>query len=210
MATDWVHLFDLDLARMVFGLDGAGLRRFLAESGQGLAERDRRLAHERYANSAQRRLALLDAQGLGVPPWSSATPVLSDFARRSGEHAAAAWGSFAERLLVEEDFDRLRFDVAWAAGMLSDNLHVDYWGCLAALSDEVLKGCESNRVLDPDPYEEDLFFFKAPQLDAMIASLRAHWSEVRVMDEADLRRLIEYRERCASERGLRVAYHIDH
>lgn len=43
----------------------------------------------------------------------------------------------------------------------------------------------------------------------MIASLRAHWSEVTVMDEAGLQRLVEFRNRCASEPGVRVAYHID-
>ncbi len=43
----------------------------------------------------------------------------------------------------------------------------------------------------------------------MIVSLRAHWPEVTVMDAAGLQRLVEYRDRCASEPGLRVAYHVD-
>lgn len=70
--------------------------------------------------------------------------------------------------------------------------------------------CETNLLIDPGDLDGAQVFFLFPEhVVAMIASLRAHWSEVRLMDEADLQRLVDYRKRYASQPGIRVAYHID-
>jgi len=75
----------------------------------------------------------------------------------------------------------------------------------------VERTCETNLALEPDnPDGATVLFLGPPQVDLMIASLRANWSQVERMGDADLRRLVEYRGRCADEPGVRVAYHIDY
>jgi hypothetical protein len=106
----------------------------------------------------------------------------------------------------------LRVEIAWAAGTVSNELRIDYWGCFVEvlMKLDVERTCETNLVLDPDDLDgAHVYFLEAAHADEMIRSLRAHWSEVTVMKEPQLQRLVEFRDGCASNPGLRIAYHID-
>ncbi len=197
MATDWVTLFDLDLAKSILRLDAAGLAHFVAERGPSLLERDQRLAREHVARTAA---------GLSLEPGA-----LAEIERSSLRACAVNWNMFAERAGRGED-PKLRASIATAAGTLTDALYVDYWGCFAEVftGRHLDRSCETNLVLRPDdPDGAYVYFLLVPHVDAMLSSLRAHWSEVTVMDDADLARLVEWRDRCASDPALRVAYSID-
>jgi hypothetical protein len=229
MGTDWVNLFDLDLAKAVIRLDARGLGRFLAERGPALAERDARIARVRsaelasdLARSAHSVKEQLARAGISLEP-GAAPDDLADLTApvdvtqlEEGEVARAAsrWREFAERLRLEKTIDECRVEVAWAAGSVSHDLYLDYWGCAAEVftgKDDAFAICETNLVLEPDnPDGATVAFLGPPQVDRMIASLRAHWFKVRVMDDAGLQRLVGYRDRLLAERGLRVAYHIDY
>jgi hypothetical protein len=50
----------------------------------------------------------------------------------------------------------------------------------------------------------------AVEVDLMIASLRATWSEVTIMGEAGARGFEGRRDRSSAEDGFRVACHVDH
>ena len=218
MGTDWVTLFDLDLAKEVTRLDAPGLARFLASRGRALAERDVRNAREMNAELAAEARAM--ARGLdrvlsqlGVPlrDREPEPARIAELDVRDVRRAAARWDELGERLRRGEELGHLRTEVAWAAGELSNQMNVDYWGCAAeALPLDIHRTCETNLVIDPDDLDgAHTYFLLAPHVDAMIVSLRAHWSEVRLMDEADLKRLIAWRDRCATEPAIRVAYHVD-
>jgi hypothetical protein len=130
------------------------------------------------------------------------------------ERAAAAWTEFAVRLRQGEDYSQLRMEVAWAAGKLSPDLALDYLACDAHVFSgnnvDIFATCPTNLVLDPEnSYSAPVAFLGPGEVDLMIASLRSHWPKVQVMDEAGLQRLIEFRDRCAADAGLRVAYHAD-
>lgn len=223
MGTDWVTLFDLDLAKEVLRLDAPGLARFLDERGPGFAQRDQRNVRERNAELAAALPAMQEGferfvtqLGIDLPqraPDPGATRGrVSELENEEAQRAAARWDEFAERLHGGEDLGSLRPSVAWAAGMMSNPLNLDYWGCSAeALSAfDLGRTCETNLLIDPGDLDGTHVFFLFPEhVDAMIASLRAHWSEVRLMDETDLQRLVDYRKRYASQPGIRVAYHID-
>jgi hypothetical protein len=234
MGTDWVQLFDLDLAKQIVSLDHPRLEQFLAERGPSLAERDRASEEARVAEAARElpKFAenIFDAMGklgLGLPEglreagraqrgagW--AEQASADFLASSRQRVEAAghrWARFAERLRDGETLDRLRIEIAWAAGRLGDDLPLDYFGC----ANEVFgvrdpwPTCETNRVIDPDSADGDTVAFLGPdEVDRMLASLRANWANVTIMDEAGLDRLAGYRDRCVREPGLRVAYFIDY
>lgn len=212
MAADWVNLFDLDLAKAVVRLDRPGLERFLAERGGALVERDQlnaRLEAAERVESVRVRQAGDDRAGAREAELSELRRELEvDACRR----AADRWKRFAEFLRAGEDLESLRAEIALAAGTLSNDLILDYWGCFVEvlMPLDVERTCESNLVLEGgDADGAHVYFLEAPHADAMIRSLRDHWSEVTLMKEPQLQRLVEYRDRCASDASLRIAYHID-
>jgi hypothetical protein len=216
MGTDWVTLFNLDLAKEVSRLDARGLATFLARRGAGLAERDVRNATEKNAQLAAAAEAATKqmerALGMALPRRQEDHAGSSRLREEAVRRAAALWDDFAERLRRGDEIAPLRAEIAWAAGTMSNALNIDYWGCSAtALSAfDIARTCETNLVIDPgDPDGPHVCFLLPHHVDAMISSLRAHWEKARVMDEADLQRLVEYRDLCASNAGMRVAYHVD-
>jgi hypothetical protein len=213
MGTDWVNLFDVGLAEEVVGLDRPGLARFLAERGPSLAERDASVArarNEEFAEQAARIQQAVENMVGAARPGATRAPGVSEAAAVLVECARGRWSEFAERLSQEEDFESLRAEIAITAGVVSQDLALDYWGCSCEafrhhdLARNFEAGCSIGYT------DGDTALLVPVEVDLIIGSLRSNWSEVTIMDDAGLKRLEAWRDRCAAEGGLRVAYHIDH
>jgi hypothetical protein len=225
MGTDWVRIFDLGLARKLVAMDRASLARWLEEHLVPIQEKACRRA-EQWARSL----------AASIPPSGHAES--HELRARTCERYAKEWEEARDRVRAGSGTElpaRERDDLVERAVVEGEEpLYLDSWGCLgigfeasdadgALPSDAILP----TKVLgDPRPLLFEIlgrpqdapprqaapeFVLLLPaHLDRMIRSLREHRHELSVMTEEDLLRLADFRDRCARNTNLRVAYHPDY
>lgn len=105
----------------------------------------------------------------------------------------------------------LKADLVDHLCVISDDLTVDYWGCN---SEVFSKGDPPGSIPDyeifPHIKEQRYLLLRPEHVEQMIVSLKAHWTEVQVMQEVQLSQLQDWKTRCVEDSAYMVAYFYDY
>jgi hypothetical protein len=92
----------------------------------------------------------------------------------------------------------------------NEQIALDYWACYAEVFSQDPPGSTPDNKLFPEQ-EEQLYLLLLPEhVDQMLASLKTHAAEVRVMREEQINKLRDWRDMCAREKSHQVAYFFDY
>jgi hypothetical protein len=199
MGTGALRLFDLALATRLLSLDRAGLAAWLDAELPGLKATTRRGA-----------AALVEELLRTLPPaMAAALPPLEEFVRHWDDLAAAlaAAGSADEARDAAEA-------IAEKAAFGEEKIELDGRGGLdAVFHGQAPAGAVSSLALFPGSGVERYLLLGTAHLDRLLEALRhQHRPEGPrapggpAMSDAQVRLLARFRDRCAAQPGLRVAY----
>jgi len=197
MGTGALRLFDLSLATRLLALDQAGLSAWLAEHLPELKATTRRGA-----------AALVEELSRTLSPvMAAALPPLEAFEQHWDDLAAGlrlATGALEVREAMEA--------IAEKAAFGEEKLELDgRAGLDAVFHGRAPAGAVSSRVIFPGAGPERYLLLGPAHLDRLLEALRHQRAEAGggggpAMTEAQVRLLARFRDRCAADDGLRVAY----
>jgi hypothetical protein len=105
----------------------------------------------------------------------------------------------------------LKFDLVADLCVSKERINLDYWACYAEVfSEGPPPGSISSMQLFPDSMEESYLLLLPEHIERMLASLDLHRSEVSAMTGSHIAQLRRWRDQCASDPGLMLAYFYDY
>lgn len=101
-------------------------------------------------------------------------------------------------------------DEIWDSCFAEDEIHLDYYGCLAYLNGFSWENTISSLEILPNKENEEIFILLQPiHIDKITESLRNHIKELTIMSEIEIDKIVQFKNFCAENEGFVVAYMLD-